>query len=785
MDRFSQHPEPANGGIIVRQPATPGARMVHADVPPQPYYAADGTEDSDSGGLLDYWRLLRRHKRMLFLFALGGTLLAILLGLPLTPSYKVHISLEVLNVNEDFMNMKGASPVTTNDYSFDTSEEETQAKLLQSDALVERVIQKLDPDYARLQRMQRPQATWWRSLLNIPEPLPLTDREKLLNKLADSLKVTATQRTRVIEATVKSTDPQLAVDFANTLGNEFIEQSIEARWKSTQKVGDWLTREINDARGKLERSEDTLQAYARTSGLIFTDDTTNIATEKLQQVQQQLSAATADRITRQATYELAKNAPPDSLPDVLNDEGLRDALTNINNLRGQIAQLSATFTPEYSKVKQAKAQLVALQAAFTHDRNSILERIADDYHQSISREKLLKATYDAQTREVTGQDEKAIQYNILKREVDSNRQLYDAMLQEMKQSSIASALHASNVRVVDPAEIPDKPFWPNFKILAFLGFFFGLCLGLTTVILRERTDRTLQQPGDAQLWTNLPELGTIPSASIDGEKDGRPRRLPGKANPALQGSGSSDDRATSVALITWERKPSLMAEAFRATLTSILFVGENGSRPRVLALTSASPSDGKTTAVSNLGIALAEIRHKVIIVDADLRRPRMHELFGLENERGLSDLLREQELSYEGVSALIQKTEVPGLDVLTSGPSTHAAANLLYSPNLAELLARFRKEYDMVLIDTPPMLQMTDARVIGRLSDGVILVTRAQQTTRDALIAASQRFMEDRIRILGTVLNDWNPKNSPNGYYGYYNTYRHYGYGDKTVKAEV
>ena len=211
----------------------------------------------------------------------------------------------------------------------------------------------------------------------------------------------------------------------------------------------------------------------------------------------------------------------------------------------------------------------------------------------------------------------------------------------------------------------------------------------------------------------------------------------------------------------------MIAEGFRSTLTSILFVGENGSRPRVLVFTSTQVSDGKTTVVSNLAIATAEIRRKVLVIDADLRRPRMHDIFGVSNDRGLSDILRE-ELSEESVAGLVQETGIPNLHVLTAGKATNAASHLLYSRNFAPLLAKFKREYDMVLVDTPPMLQMTDARVAGRLADGVVLIARAGETTRDAILAAKERLGEDCIRILGTVLNDWNPKNSPGGYYGVY-----------------
>ncbi len=777
--QYFDRPESA-GTALIRRPETRAARGPYADVP-APYSTYEGSDDSSgSGGLFEYWRIARRYKKTLIFSALGGAVLAILIGFYSTPIYRARTSVEVLNLNEDFMNMKQTNPVTTADYSFDTSEEENQAQLLQSDALVERVMRKLDPDYALIPHRRRPAPMWWQELFNIEPPIPLTPREKLLNKLVKSLRVQVVPRTRLLEVTLKSSDAQLAVDFANNLTNEFIEQTLESRWQTTQRTGQWLTREIEGERVKLERSEDELQAYAKDSGLIFTDDNTNVATEKLQQVQEQLGRATADRITKQSRYELAKNSPPDSLPDVLNDAALRDAAATIASVRAQVALLSATYGPDYSKLQQAKAQVSALQAAFDHDRDAIVHRITNDYQEARRKEALLASAYDAQTREVTGFDEKAVKYNILKREADSNRQLYDTMLLQLKESSMASALNATNVHVVDPASLPSRPVWPNYLILGPLGLMSGLLFGVCVAFVREHADRSLQQPGEVQIWTNLPELGTIPSASVDGQKKlgkrGRNSQLSESGNPtgALDAPAQANGQIP-IGLMTWEHKPSLMAEAFRATLTSILFVGENGSRPKVLVLTSATPGDGKTTVTSNLGIAMAEIRRNVLIIDADLRRPRIHDLFGLTNEHGLSDLLKEQTLSDDFINPLIQKTQVPGLDVLTSGPATHAAANLFYSPNLPELLASLRKRYDMVLIDTPPMLQMTDARVIGRLADAVILIARAHQTTRGAMIAASQRFSEDRIRVLGTVLNDWDPKQSPNGYYGYYSkSYYHY-----------
>jgi capsular exopolysaccharide synthesis family protein len=223
-----------------------------------------------------------------------------------------------------------------------------------------------------------------------------------------------------------------------------------------------------------------------------------------------------------------------------------------------------------------------------------------------------------------------------------------------------------------------------------------------------------------------------------------------------------------VELVTWQRQSSVIADAFRVVLTSLLFSGNNGSRPRVLVLTSAGPGEGKSTAASNLAIALAEIKQKVLLIDADLRKPRQHEIFQVPNDRGLSSLLMERPLPPERLEGILQQTRIPGLFLLPSGPSNRAVVNLLYSANLAELLAQFKKEFDMVIVDTPPMLLMPDARVVGRIADGVLLVLRAGQTTRDTAIAARQRFSEDDTRVVGTILNCWDAKRSSNGYYGYY-----------------
>jgi capsular exopolysaccharide synthesis family protein len=766
MDHLTQ-PSPRNIALTTRANAETAV--------PNPYYPAnpyglEGDTDDSNGGLIAYWRILKRNSRSILIASLAGLLLGFAVGIPMKPVYRANTALEVLTINEDFLNMKQANPTSTNDNNYDTSEEETQARLLKSAALVDRVIAKLDPT-ATARRAQKPHLAKddWRAWFHLSPKPDLTPRQRLLISAGKTLKVSPTAHTRVLEVTADSTDPQLAMDFVNTLTQEFIAQNMEARWNSTQRTSEWLRRELDDARDRLRHSEDALQTYARGSGLIFTDDTTNVATEKLQQVQQSLSAASADRIAKQSRFELAQNSPPESLADVLNDASLRETQSKINDLTRQIADLTAVYDPQYSKVRRLQAELDSLQIAFERARTDILARIKTDYQESIRKEKLLSAAYNSQAHEVTGQDEKAIQYNILKRDVDSNRQLYDTMLQQMKQASIATAMRASNVRVVDPAQLPDTSVSPNFKLNSLLGLMGGFVLSICAVVIKERADRTLQQPGDVKQWLELAELGTIPSALVEGRKALYGRYMaPSLGEEPIALSGN-------VELVTFQKKPTLIAEAFRSALTSVLFVGEVHNRPRVLVFTSANPAEGKTTVASNMAIAAAEIRCKVLVIDADLRRPRMHKVFDVSNDEGLTDLLQ-GDWSDELLTSYIKPTMIPYLHILPAGPSTQAAAHLLHSPSFGTMIAKLRNHYDMIFIDTPPMLQMTDARVAGRNADAVVLVARAGQTTRDAMLAAKERLDEDRIKILGTVLNDWNPKRAPNGYYGYHrgNPYANY-----------
>jgi capsular exopolysaccharide synthesis family protein len=524
---------------------------------------------------------------------------------------------------------------------------------------------------------------------------------------------------------------------------------------------------MEDLKIKLEKAEDQLTGYARSTNLIFTSEKENVSEQKLQQLQDELGRAQADRVTKQSRYELASTASPETLSEILEDTSLREYQTRLTELRREAAELRATLTASHPKVLKVLAQLETLESARERERGNILARIRNDYGAAQRREQLLANSYAAQARLVSEQGEKVAHYNILKREVETLRQLYDAMLQRVKEAGVAAALRASNIRIVDPARRPLAPYKPRLTRNAALGVLLGLFLGAGFVFVRERADRTLQDPGDPELYLNVSELGVIPS----GESDAARRRL-------LPSRRIAPEDGESLALVTLNRKPSVIAESFHLVLTSILFSAQNGSRPRVLVLSSPNPREGKTTVTSNLAVALAEVNQRVLLIDADLRRPRVHQIFDLDNTEGLVDVLRRPEPLETLDAGLIRSTSVPNLSVLPSG-AAETVSNLLHSPRLAEFVALARRRYDMVLFDTPPMLQMADARVVSRYADAVVLVLRSRHTTRDAAQLARQRLAEDGTPVLGAILNDWNPRRTQS--YGYDRYYDHYSkyYGNE------
>lgn len=767
----------ASEKIVVRSPSSRTSVARIGDGPRSKYARSFEPEPREGVDLFEYWRMLRRRRGTVILSVGIGLLVAVLITLPQTPVYQAKTSLELLNLNEDFMNMKDVEQVADEQGYSLLTDIETQIRILQSDLLLNKVIGEMNSAGAPPLIVSR--ASSWRKLLNLPAGAGGGSGESLA-QAKDQLKVRSIGQTRIMEVTVDSTSPTTAADFANRLAQDYIEENVQSRWEMTQRTGDFLAKQMDGMRAQLERSEDTMQTYARQNGLIFTDEKTNVAEVRLKDLQDELSRAQADRVAKQSRWEQATTAAPETLPDVLNDPTLRAYQEKLADLKREKAALEETFTPEYPQLRRLAAQADAVAHSLQVQQGDILKQIKNEYDSALRREALLQSEYTTQAGVVSDQSEKSIQYNILKREVDTNRQLYESMLQRVKEASVAGALRASNIRVIDPATIPKSPYKPQLWLNSLLGLLAGAVFGVVYVAATEKADRMLQEPSDIGLYMGLPELGVIPAGDIVAPSGLGAARQARRSKTITEKDSLGLDLARTLPecleLATWQARPGPLAESFRATLTSILFSRANGRRPGVLVVTSPNPGDGKTTVATNLAIALAETGQRVLLIDADMRKPRIHSLFALQNGQGLSSILQAasssgQRLSDREVVTLCQSTPIPGMFVLPSGPSVTGTTHLLHSKHFPSYLQTFSEFFDMVLLDSPPMLAIPDARLLGKMASAVVLVVRAQCTTRDAAVAARVRLEEDGIQILGTIMNDWNPKHSRGGYYGYYDGY--------------
>jgi polysaccharide biosynthesis transport protein len=698
---------------------------------------------------------------MLFLFALVSTLLGILLTWAQTPVYRARTLLEIESLNEDFLNIRNVSPVASeeNRQSPD-SNIRTQIAVLQSRPVLERALEKKNLERRLLSKRRQyhiPGQIW--GVHETPDVL----HNRALSMVAAALRVRSEPNTRVLEITFDASDPKIAADLVNSLTSAFSEVSLENRWRSIQNTSEWLTRQVQDVKANLEKSEDALQKYAHASDLTFLSETGNstsaqntTAEERVRQLQLELSKAEADRVEKQSRHEQATRAPVDSLPEVVDNATLREYQVQLTALRRQLADLSSSFTPTYPKVVSLRAQITALETAFEKERANVIVRTRNEYEAAVRREKLVSKEYGAVIGIMSQQADKIGHYSLLKREVDTTRQLYDSMVQRIKEADLASAMKATDSHVIESARSPERPYRPIALLNIGIGLFSGLFVGAVVVIQRARFNTHIQEPGETAFELNVPELGVIPAAVLP--KSSSSRHL-------LGGSGCLVDRDRS-ALTTGNKSQSVLAESFRLTLASILLSSEKGVRSHVIAFSSANEKEGKTTVASNLGIALARTNRRTLLIDGDLRRPRLHRVFEVDNTEGLYDALSGK------ASVSVRETKVPNLSLLPSGKGTNPEM-LFFTSRLRGLLQRLKTEFDIILIDTPPVLQVADARLICSQVDATVLVI-AQHTPRDNALLARRQLADDGSEVLGTILNKWDPKTSTRGYGNYPNYYKSY-----------
>jgi len=713
--------------------------------------------------LIDYWQLVLK-RRWSVLACLVVVFVTVAIGtLKQKPIYEGKLLLEINPEEPTVVTFREVSQVApTVDVD---SYRETQYKVLKSRSLAERVVRDL-------QLYRFPEFYKWHMLFGLiegkPEKVPSardlgppdSSSEAFSNtvgNLLTSLDVNPVRRSNLVELSVDCENPQLAARVANRWADLYIEQNLQVRWEETEKASEWLKGKLKEKKAELEKSEDKLQAYAQANNILYITEKQNMTTERLNELLNEYTKAQSERYAKQSLYSQVEAGKVQDLPAVLNNRLIQDLEEKRVDLEKQYAEVTTWVKPNYPKARQVKKQIDALQAKIDEEKEAVTQNIVDEYRAAEVREKYLAKAVEDQKAEVNQIAARSIQYNILKREVDSNKQLYEGLLQRLKEAQVESGLKASNIRIVDSAELPKSPSKPRVIVNLALGIVLGLGLGIGLAFFQEYLDKTLKTPDEVEHLLRLPSLGVLPRFQLNG------------SGPVDEDSlvATIEDEAVSIAPAI-QTSPDAI-EAFRSLRTSILLSAS--PVPKLILVASALPGEGKTSTAVNLGATLASLGSRVVIVDCDMRRPTCHHAVGVPNSPGFVQCLTGRAGLEE---AILTVPGVANLSVIPCGPIPPNPAEILSSPLAGELLRKLRTQFDYVLVDSPPLLSVADSRILATLTDAAVLVARAFQTPYDIVRRARALLYSADARILGVALNGVDMRREAYG--GIHAAYRQ-GYG--------
>jgi succinoglycan biosynthesis transport protein ExoP len=751
MQFLSGGPDDPNQSLV-NQGLVPAENLLLQDTARQPLVMLNRAED-DTESQINPAHLLRKYWLLLAALMILGAAAGFTSVVLSAPKYRSQLMMEVQNSSSNFtkIGVGGGDADANPEVNI-----QTQISILQSGSFRRRGAERMQSEIPPLAPTGRDIFSRLRQRVRPATQDPLEASRTGINVAMATFDARPVVRTRLIELTCESTSPEVAAQFLNSMAAEFSDDGSRSRMQTAQHTSEWLAGQIEETKSKVQEAEEHLQDYVRASGNVFAGQAGQEVTledTRLMSLKADLAKIQAERIAKQSRYELTKNSPPESLGEVLDNGVLRGYQAKLDGLKQDKAAREIIYTAKDKKVQQMDAEIASVQKAYEAERNSVVQRIKDDYFAAVRQEKLLTANYEGQSQRVGSEAGKAAQFNALKREVETQRTMYQNLLVQQSEANMSSSVPINPIRVVEKADPPEVAYTPRPVLNISFGGILGVALAGGLVFLRERMDRSIRSPGVSRRLFNAPELGVIPNL---GQNGGMLAKANWRAAAKSRGlNGTHEDPAT--ALATWQSGPAFIAESFRGTLASILRNQATGKTQKMIMITSPGPAEGKTTVVQNLGIALAETGRRVLLVDADFRRPHLHREFSLPNEWGLIDLLLEdQPLSEYPPERLGSFTGLPGLSILPNRITQNNVSKVLYSPRLRTILETLAKRYDMVLVDAPPLLSVADARVIAPLTDALILVLRCGVTNRESALEAYQRIQEDGLSLLGTVLTDYN-----------------------------
>ena len=701
-----------------------------------------------------YWRMLVRHGWTILTVAFVVTMLVALISFRLQPVYQATARVEIEAATPEIRTLSDLFEAMPADDMF----LQTQVNVLQSDNLAWQTIEQLrlgeNPAFAPLLKGASPQ-----------RGESAEAESPLVGIFKGGLRVEIMRNSRIAAVSFESPDPKLAAQVVNALVYNYQEYNYHKNYEATRKASGWMEQQLDELKAKVERSQQALVDYERDNKIINISDKENVEEKKLGDLSKELTDAQAEVVRAESLYNVARNNE-NQMASLVGNDLLSRLEERYAELKSQYVEAREQYGPNFPKVVRLRDQAEEIRSSLEAERKRIVERYHGEYVAAQQREAMISEALARQKVELEKLNQLLIQQNILKHEFQTNQQLYEGLLQRLKDATLSSGLRATNIHIVDQARVPRSPVRPRKLFNVTVGLLVGLILGITLAFVQEALDDSIKSIGQVERYLSTNALAVIPLA-----RTVRSRSLD-------RGGNGSADRREAVELTLLKRPASELAEAYRSMRTAIL-LATSPRPPQVIVMTSAQPSEGKTCTSLNLSLALAQRRVRVLVIDADFRKPGIAAAMGMSNERGLSNILRGEQSVDE---VLLQAHTLPNLWVLPAGPVPSNPTDLLSSPDMARLVEELKQRFEHIVLDSPPILLMTDATVLSILSDGVVLVVEGGVTPLGAVLRAHRIIENAGGKILGVVLNKVDVRRGTyyGSYYGYGRGYYNYYYGARS-----
>ena len=695
-----------------------------------------------------YWRTLRKRWPFVILAVIVATVIAFVYTYRQPKIYEATCQVIIEPMAPQVLpGSKDVVELGTGTYWANKEFYETQYRIITSTSVGLRTAEKLglqyDPEYAGLVG-------------------PNHDLQTLGRVVSGQIAVKAVKDSRLAMITVSDRKPQRAALIANTTADTYIEQNLDYKLEGARTAMAWLAEQESDLKRQLERSELRLYQYKKDRNLLAVslDDKQSMLSQNLASVNAKLTDLHIRLIELDAKRKMIERAranisEQETLPEIREKPAIEKLRDSYIQLSKESADLSSRYGPEHPRMKAVSGQLDTVRKAYEHEIDGVLATFQKGYEELLDNERALKGLMEQQKKDAIELSKIEVEYKPLKRSAEQEEKMYSIIANRQKEIDITGPMKTNNVRVLERAVVPGVPVRPRPLQSLMLGLLLGLGTGIGLAFAIEALDNTLKTQSDVEQLLGTPVLGLVPIIGAAAGAD------------AAEPSDHMRERDLGVFL----DPKSVAAECCRSIRTNILFMSPD--RPlKTIVVTSPSPQEGKTTTAINLSVTMAEAGGRVLIIDTDMRRPRLHRSFGVPNQTGISTVI----VGKATLQEAIKRTDVPNLDILPCGPVPPNPSELIHTDRFGAVLAECGKIYDRIILDSPPTSAVTDPAVLGNLADGVILVIKAGETTRDAATHARRQLVTAKVRLVGVVVNAIDFSNPAYGYDYYYRNYYRYGY---------